>query len=109
MGGELISDARILPRVFTPNGDGRNDRVRIVYDVRDIAADRPHVLEVFDLTGRRVHRLERAPRASGTFEQEWDGRDDQEWLVAPGIYVLRIEVDADTGRRVVSGVLSVAY
>lgn len=109
MGGELISDARILPRVFTPNGDGRNDRVRIVYDVRDIAADRPHVLEVFDLTGRRVHRLERAPRASGTFEQEWDGRDDQDRLVAPGIYVLRIEVDADTGRRVVSGVLSVAY
>ena len=109
MGGELISDARILPRVFTPNGDGRNDRVRIVYDVRDIAADRPHVLEIFDLTGRRVHRLDRAPRSSGTFEQEWDGRDDEDRLVAPGIYVLRIEVEADTGRRVVNALLSVAY
>jgi hypothetical protein len=109
MGGQLISEATAVPQTFTPNGDGINDEVRIVYDVRDLAAQRTHVLEIFDLSGRMVRRLAKAPASSGSFAQVWDGGDESGELVAPGIYLLRIEIDVDEGNDVVTGVLAVAY
>ena len=109
MGGRLISDARVSVQTITLNGDGVNDVVRIEYDVRDIAALRPHVLQIFDLSGRVVRRLPATPAASGIFELMWNGHDDGGGLVAPGVYLYRIEIEVDLGSNVVTGLLSVAY
>ena len=49
--------------------------------------------EVYDLTGRVVHRF----RSSGTGQVMWDGRDREGNLVHPGIYFLKIVAGTDTG------------
>ena len=46
--------------------------------------------------------------ASGRQERHWDGRGDA-GLLTPGVYVYRIEVDADAGNAVRTGVISVVY
>ena len=38
----------------------------------------------------------------------WDGRDDSGRLVAPGHYLLRVEIDADRG-DVWTGLVGVVY
>lgn len=109
MGGRLISDARVVPRTFTPNDDGINDEVSIEYDVRDIVSQRPHVVQILDLSGRLVRNMQGTAAASGIHGQTWDGRDESGGLVPPGVYLFRIEIDVDRGHDVVTGLLSVAY
>lgn len=53
---------------------------------------RMHVsLGVFNIAGRRVRQLEDAALAAGTYEREWDGRDDRGRAVAAGVYFARLE------------------
>ena len=46
---------------------------------------------------------------SGQYTRLWDGTDAQGRLVPPGIYLYRIEVDADTGHHSWQGTVEVAY
>jgi gliding motility-associated-like protein len=86
-------------RIFTPNGDGVNDRFRVSFDN---PADSPiSSAKVFDLTGAEVgeFRLNAAGDAL-----EWDGRNPRGSEVTGGVYVYRIQVDRDafTGYVVVA-------
>ena len=108
MGGRLIIDARLSTPTITPNGDGLNDELRIEYDVRDIASQRPHRLRIYDLSGRLVRELESTASSSGVFEQTWDGRDGVGGAVPPGIYLYRIEIEVDEGDDAATGLVSVA-
>ena len=109
MGGDLISDLRVMPPTFTPNDDGVNDRVNIVHDVRNLGTLRQLEVQIFDLAGRLVADVAGTGTQSGVFEHQWDGRDAEGEVVAPGIYVYKISLDTDRGSQAASGLVAVAY
>ena len=55
----------------------------------------PVSLAVFDLAGARVADIAVDAGTSGRFSATWDGRDEQARLLSPGLYLLRLEVEAD--------------
>ena len=63
----------VIPNVFTPNGDGINDR--FVLDASGVTYD----LEVYDRHGRLVY-------SGDDSDQAWDGRE-----VPEGVYTYRLE------------------
>ncbi len=56
-------------------------------------------LAVYDATGRRVRTLVAEPRAAGTHETTWDGRDDAGVPVASGVYLCRLVADSHSFTR----------
>jgi gliding motility-associated-like protein len=109
MGSNLISKVQLSSPVFTPNGDGINDRVEIRYDIRNVENLTQIAVNVFDLSGRLVRRVDETTTLSGSFELSWDGLDDQGAVVSPGIYMYQVELNTDGGSKVTAGVISVAY
>ncbi len=107
--GNLLINVQALPAVFTPNGDGVNDRAAIRYDITNIARPSPVEVRVFDLGGRVVRHLYAAAELSGRFARGWDGRNDAGSLVPPGTYLYSVELRAGTGSQRQLGVVGVVY
>lgn len=105
---DLLINVAAEPAVFTPNGDGANDRVLITYDITNIARPTPLEVAIFDLSGRRV-RLLRSQDSSGRFARAWDGLDEAGELVPPGQYIFSVSLEAGTGQEKRLGLVSVAY
>ena len=97
------------PTTITPNGDGINDEVHIVYDVVEIIGVVPVRVEIRDLAGRRVRRLHAAEEQIGHYQFEWDGRFEDGRLVPPGIYLFRVTTEIDDDRFAQIGTLRVIY
>jgi hypothetical protein len=97
----LIGQVVVEPPVFSPNGDGVNDQVRIAVEVFVIEGDKGLEAEVYDLAGRRVRRLDLGRRLSGRQQFAWDGRDTSGRLVPPGLYLLRLGVETDAARTAI--------
>ena len=100
---------RVAPALFTPNGDGRNDGVRIGYDILEITGRAQVSVAVWDVSGRRVRRVYVGLDGIGEYERQWDGRDEGGHVVPPGIYLYRIEVAADRTQVEKTGLLYAAY
>jgi hypothetical protein len=56
-------------------------------------------LVLMDVTGRRTRVLIDAPLAAGAHEAEWDGRDANGTLAAPGLYWARLECEGERVTR----------
>ena len=104
-----IQDLRLAPPAFTPNGDGINDLVLIEYNLLNLAGGVPVSLEVFDLSGRMRAQVYADRQVSGRFGQPWDGTDEQGQLLQPGLYIVRLKVDADQGTATSQAVVSLVY
>lgn len=101
--------------VFTPNGDGINDELSVQFTLLKVLEDRPLEVMFYDLSGRLVGEGESAT-ASGTGTGKvgkqtftWDGRDLGGNVVAPGIYLCRIKVEADDQDNQSTRLVHVAY
>lgn len=79
----------LTPNPFTPDGDGRNDRCLLRFEL-PVARATARVT-VFDVAGRpRAVLMDHAAVASeGEFL--WDGRDDGGELLPSGLYVVHLE------------------
>jgi gliding motility-associated-like protein len=108
VGGDLLVDAEIGPNPFTPNGDGVNDLLGFSYKLREVSADRPVSVSIFDLAGRLVVELPPILSRSGEFRQEWDGRGVDGELVPPGTYIYKLALDVEENHERM-GSFSVAY
>ena len=111
---KVLGDLGIQPEVVTPNGDGINDALTIDFTVRRLSGARPVKVRIYDLGGRLVRRLDaHKPLVAGKYELDWAAQDEQGQVVPPGVYILRIDVDADSDRGVrqtgVQRLLHVAY
>ena len=104
----LVTNFRVAPNPFTPNGDGVNDEIVVAFDIQRLLTPRPVHLEIFDLNGRRLRSVERG-LSSGGYSQQWDGRDDAGQVVPPGLYMLRISAEADHAGEPQTRIVSVAY
>ena len=105
---ELVTKLKMEPNPFTPNGDLVNDQLQVSFDVQRLTAARPIKVEIFDLSGQRVRSIEQEA-VSGGYSQNWDGRDGEGKLVAPGLYLVRVSVDADAANSAQVHLVSVAY
>jgi hypothetical protein len=94
----LPSDGRLTasPNPFTPDGDGRDDRTVIHFDLP--VARATIRLTVFDLKGRVRAVLKDLVATSGRHELIWNGTDDDGVVLPSGLYVLLLEaIDARAG------------
>lgn len=76
------------------------DRTRATFR---LVPSSPYSLEVFDLSGRLVSRLEGRAPAGGLVEVPWGGRDGRGAILPSGVYMLRATSGAltETARAVV--------
>ena len=108
VGGKLLVDIDARPNPFTPNGDGLNEELAIAYKLREVTAERPVRLSIYNLAGQLVIELPAIPARSGEFIHRWNGRDQGGQRVPPGSYLYRLQLDAEE-KEEHTGVLSVVY
>lgn len=106
---ELVLDFRAAPAVFTPNGDGVNDQGSVSYILLRALNPVPLELTVYDLAGKPVRQLQRASGLNGPQQVNWDGLDDRGNRVPPGLYLLKLSVNTDTGSEAQTQLVGVVY
>lgn len=94
---ELFRDLALVPAVFTPNGDDRNDQMHVTFTLLSVGVGTGVEVEVYDLSGRLVRRLaEQRDNSTGNYAIPWDGLDSAGELVAPGVYAVRVKLAEST-------------
>lgn len=107
--GRLLSAVQVVPNPFSPNGDGVNDQVQFSYTLLRLTDGVPLETEIYTLAGNRVRLLDAGERGSALYQVTWDGRDDRGELVAPGLYIYRVAVEAGRGWEERLGPVALAY
>ena len=103
----LIDDLKFSNRIFTPNGDGVNDELTLSFVLLKADSVEPHI-QILDMAGRVVAR--RSGESTGPSRRfVWDGRNGAGQPVAPGVYLYRIDANADAGEATQIYTVSVAY
>lgn len=87
-----LEQANVYPRVFSPNGDGFNDKVYFVLENPNNATVTG---EIFDLGGRPVATLNEKVGGIGTM-LFWDGKDSTGAVVPGGVYIYKIRGEGKT-------------
>ena len=106
----LLDAVDVQPNPFTPNGDGVNDELSVRYDLVSVTAATPVAIRVYDLAGRQMATVSESVEGSGRYKDKtWDGRDTRGKLLAPGVYLIRIEVDGDAENAEQAKVVSLVY
>ncbi len=109
LGSRVLGALDLAGGVFTPNGDGVNDRLDIAYELLKLVAPTPVVVQVRDVAGGLVREVYHGLDAAGRHRRPWDGLDGHGQRVAPGVYICRVEVATEEGRRQRAGVIAVTY
>ena len=105
---DLLFNADFSTEVLTPNGDGINDEIVVLADVVNVLEPRPLRLSLYDLTGRQL--IERRwDVQAGSQRLSWDGRDESDQRVPPGLYLLELHIGGDAGEQRMRRVVSVVY
>ena len=115
----LVVSARIDNKLFTgvdfssdfitPNGDGINDQIALEYILLKATDPVGVKVIIYDLSGREVRRLYDARDSSGPNQVAWDGRDDNNTTVCPGLYLIRLEANTDAGDATQMRSVAVVY
>ena len=84
---------KVACRIFTPNGDGYNDKARFEFDNPE---QLPIGGTVFDLNGARVSSLQPGRSTNLVDVLLWDGKDGDGRVVAGGVYIYQIEFQGKT-------------
>ena len=105
----LLANIALSTNVLTPNGDGIGDELHIAFDALKLVMPRPIRVQVYDLAGRKVRDLTVEEGLAQRYNFTWDGRDDTAQLVAPGTYLLHVEVEGDSQSETAQRILPVAY
>jgi len=105
--------SRALPRAgvwVQPNPfNAASGAAQIQIDLAKVQHPQALTVALYDLAGRQMRVLwDGQPAAAGRKRLAWDGRDESGQLVAPGHYLLRVEIDADRG-DVWTGLVGVVY
>ena len=106
---QLVSPLAVSSPVFTPNGDGINDHVELLYSLLQLVKPVAVAVEIFDLAGRTVRTVLSAESTSGAYAVAWDGRDDRGQGVPPGLYLAVVQVHTERETLTRSGSMGVAY
>lgn len=89
---EVISknNVYLLSRTFSPNGDGFEDSLEIMYEFN---LKNPMLnISIFDDKGRLINRLIRNKSSGNKGVINWHGLHENGSLCSPGIYIMKAEV-----------------
>jgi hypothetical protein len=89
----------VYPRIFSPNGDGANDKAVFHFSNPE---QLPVSGEIFDLPGAKVASLSPGPDPASMLT--WDGKDSDGRTVPGGIYLYQIDFQG----KVITGTVVVA-
>ena len=104
-GGSLIRNVEHT-RLITPNGDGANDQCELQFTV--VKTERAPQVQVFTLDGQPVVELASQGLPGRRVRYVWDGQSAGR-AVPPGVYVLRIAIEADARADRAYRLVHVAY
>ncbi len=109
--GELPLLDQVHPnnRVITPNGDGANEVFALSYVLLKLTQPVAATLNIYDLGGVRIRHIASGSVFSGLHEQVWDGCGEEGQRVSPGLYIWRLQIEADAGGGERQGIVGVAY
>ena len=105
----LVGELELSEALLTPNGDGITDRLRIDFALLNVLEPRGVRVALYDLSGRQIRILHDEPKKAGPMALEWDGLDDGGWQAPPGHYILRIEVQGDTGTKRLTRLIGLVF
>lgn len=106
--GTILSDVEISPNPMTPNHDGVNDDTHISFTLMQIVGEVPVTVTLCPLSGKSVWS-HRALLPVGRHSILWDGKDTEDTLVPPGVYMVRIRVAGDEKAFMKVGTVVVVY
>ena len=92
---EVIQDLSFSTSVITPNGDGINDRLEIGYKLFNLPAPIPVEVNIYDLAGARIARIDAGEQGAGPQRVLWDGSDKEGNPLAPGLYLVDLNLQAE--------------
>lgn len=96
-----VDKEQVYPKIITPNGDGKNDFLTIIFDGPAGIEERVAAF-IYDKSGRYVARLNK--QGLTTTSLRWDGVDDDGNAVPSGIYIYQLEADG----KVINGTVVVS-
>ena len=105
----LLTNLSLSTSVLTPNGDGIGDQLQIEFDALKLVIPRPITVQIYDLAGRMVRDLSSSEGLAQRYSFTWDGRDEAAQMVAPGTYLVRVEIEGDSQSETAQRLLPVAY
>ena len=106
---DLILDFMTEPKVFSPNNDNINEGTNISFILLRALQPVDISLTVQDLSGRIVRSFQQTNVVNGPAKILWNGDDDFGRTVIPGMYIVNISVDTDTGNEEKSLIVGVVY
>ena len=106
---ELVLELKADPPVFSPNGDGINDQLQVSYILLRALSEVPINVTLYDFSGRTVWRLQNSGALNGPQLLTWDGRNEDGAMAPPGMYLLRLSIDTDTGSENRTLLVGLAY
>ena len=105
---DLLLNVVFNTTVLTPNGDGINDEITVLADVINILEPRLLRLRLYNLAGHLFAERSQTVTA-GTQRFAWDGRDQNNQRVAPGLYMLELYIEGDARQQRVQRAVAVFY
>ena len=95
--GQVMGEVEISPRIFSPDLDGRDDQLTIGY--RFPAPGYVCSVIIFDAAGRPVRYPARNQLCGTSGLFRWNGLDEQNARLPPGMYYVLVEFFNLEGRR----------
>lgn len=84
------NEINIIPEIFSPDGDGFDDNCNIYYNLNENAYSLN--IKIFNSKGILVKNLLNNSLVSNKGFVTWNGCDDDNHLLQPGIYVIQAEI-----------------
>jgi flagellar hook assembly protein FlgD len=93
----LVTFARAVPRILSPDGDGFDDAAAVTLSLADDARVSVTVTDSAGAVVREIACDEEIP--AGWFARDWDGRDAGGSVLPEGVYRVLVEASYLTGER----------
>ena len=85
-----INEINIVPEIFSPDGDAFDDICSIHYNLKDNGYSLN--VKIFNSNGLLIRNLLNNSLVSDKGVIYWDGCDDNNRCISPGIYIIQVEI-----------------